>query len=85
MKKTTKKINKQFEHRHFNVRVISYSFYESLLGGEGTASIEITDMNDGYKAKVSIGVEGQGRNWYGICANMHVIEQIVVDWLKSVD
>jgi hypothetical protein len=85
MKKTTKRINKQFEHRHFNVRVISYSFYESFLGGDGTASVEITDMNDRYKAKVTIRVEGQGWNWYGNCANMCVIERSVIDWLKSFD
>ena len=52
MKKITKKINKQFEHRHFIVRVISYSFYEALLGAEGTASVEITDLKNGDKGTV---------------------------------
>ena len=65
--------------------MISYSFYESFLGGDGTASVEITDMNDGNKAKVKIGIKGQGWNWYSNCANMHVIEQSVIDWLKNVD
>ena len=31
MKKITKKINKQFEHRHFNIRVISYIFMNRFL------------------------------------------------------
>ncbi len=85
LQKITKKINKQFEHRHFNVRVISYSFYESLLGAEGTASVEITDLNNGDKGKVKISVDGYGWNWYCNCANMHVIERSVIEWLKNVD
>ena len=83
MEKITKRINKQFEHRHFSVRVISYSFYESLLGGEGTASVEITDLKNGDKGKVKIFVKGQGWNWYSNCANMHIIERSVNEWLKN--
>lgn len=85
MQKITKRINKQFEHRHFIVRVISYSFYEALLGAEGTASVEITDLNSGDKGKAKISVDRHGWNWYCNCANMHIIERSVIEWLKNVD
>lgn len=77
-RKITKRVNHSFKYRHFDIRIISYSFYEELLGANGTMSVEITDLNDGHSVKIKIGVVGRcGWNWYSNKPNLHIMEDII--------
>ncbi len=79
-KKVTKRVNYSFKRRHFNIRIISYSFYEEFLGSNGTLSVEITDLNDGYSAKVKIDVGDRfGWNWYTNKPNLEIMEDVIIN------
>ncbi len=85
-RKITKRVNYSFKHRHFNIRIISYSYYEQLLGACGTMSLEITDLNDGYSGKVKIDLDDRyGWNWYTNSPNLHIMEDVIIKKLKDVE
>lgn len=84
-RKITKRVNHSFKCRHFNIRIISYSFYEELLGADGIMSVEITDLNDGLSVKIKIGVfDRYGWDWYSNTPNLHIMEDVIKKEISNI-
>lgn len=83
--KFTKRINHTFVERHFEIRIISYSFYEEFSGAEGRIIFSIKDMNDGTNVKMSIWcTDRYGWNIYANKANLHILEDVIKNYIKDV-
>ena len=78
-KKITKRINYNFVVRHFEIRIISYSFYEELCGAEGTIKYHIKDVEDGTEGTLTCWCSDRyGWNIYANKPNIHIIEDVIL-------
>ena len=83
--KITKRVNHTFVERHFEIRIISYTFYEELCGAEGKVNFSIKDKNDGTSGKKSICcADGYGWNIYANKANLHILEDVIKNDIKNI-
>lgn len=83
--KITKRVNHTFVERHFEIRIISYTFYEELCGAEGEIKFSIKDMNDGTSGKKSIYcADRYGWNIYANKANLHILEDVIKNDIKNI-
>ena len=82
--KTTKRINHTFVERHFEIRIISYTFYEELCGAEGEIKFSIKDMNDGTNGIMTVCCADRcGWNIYTNKANLHILEDVLKNDIKD--
>jgi hypothetical protein len=82
--KITKRVNHTFVERHFEIRIISYSFYEKFCGAEGEIKFSIKDMNDGTNGTVSIYCDGRyGWNIYANKPNLQILEDVIKKDIKD--
>ena len=83
--KIYKRINHTFAERHFEIRIISYTFYEEFCGAEGEIRLSIKDMNDGTIGKMSIWcVDRYGWNIYANMANLHILEDVIKKYIRDI-
>lgn len=74
MEKTTKRVNYEFKDRRYEIRIISYSFYEALMGAEGRINFYIKDTIDGTEGKLSCYCRDRyGWNWYSNKPNIDIL------------
>ena len=81
----TKRINHNFVERHFEICIISYSFFEVFCGAEGTIKYHIKNTEDGTEATLtSCCSDRYGWNWYANQPNIHILEDVIQKDIENI-